>query len=78
MIRRSSKWWLVMTALLLLTQSLLAKQLPDREAGCGYDRERKCRQVPEGGSTAAYLVGAGVICFGAMLVRSRLTKRQTA
>jgi hypothetical protein len=30
--------------------------------------------VPEGGSTAIYLLGAGLTCFGAMFLRSRLAK----
>jgi hypothetical protein len=30
--------------------------------------------VPEGGSTAIYLLGAGLTCFGAMFLRSRLVK----
>ncbi len=33
-----------------------------------------CAQVPEGGSTAIYLLGAGLACFGAMFLRSRLAK----
>jgi hypothetical protein len=31
-------------------------------------------QVPEGGSALVYLVGAGLICFGAMFLRSKLAK----
>ena len=31
-------------------------------------------QVPEGGYAAVYLLGAGLTCVGAMLVRSRLAK----
>ncbi len=34
-----------------------------------------CQQVPEGGSTAIYLIGAGATCLVAMFVRSRLSKR---
>jgi hypothetical protein len=30
--------------------------------------------VPEGGSTAIYLLGAGLTCVGAMFLRSRLAK----
>jgi hypothetical protein len=29
------------------------------------------QQVPEGGSAAIYLIGAGLTCFGAMFLRSR-------
>jgi len=77
MTRRSAKWSLAMTALLLLTPALSAARHPEKGKGCrDYDRDQKCRQVPEGGSTAAYLLGAGVICLGAMAVRSRLAKPQ--
>lgn len=31
--------------------------------------------VPEGGSAAIYLLGAGVTCLGAMFIRSRDSKR---
>ena len=31
--------------------------------------------MPEGGSTAIYLLGAGLTCFGAMFLRSKLAKR---
>ncbi len=73
---RSMKWWLTLAALLLLTPSFSAAQHADRDRGCG-DRgrhDRNCRQVPEGGSTAAYLLGAGVTCLGAIFVRSRLNR----
>ena len=30
-----------------------------------------CQQVPEGGSAAIYLLGAGITCLGAMVIRSR-------
>ncbi len=33
-----------------------------------------CKQLPEGGSAAIYLLGAGITCLGAMLIRSRETK----
>jgi hypothetical protein len=35
-------------------------------------------QVPEGGSATAYLVGAGLVCFGAMFLRSKLAKAPQA
>lgn len=35
-------------------------------------------QVPEGGTAVAYLVGAGVVCFGAMFLRSKIAKRPQA
>jgi hypothetical protein len=30
--------------------------------------------VPEGGPAVVYLLGAGVVCFGAMFLRSKLAK----
>ena len=37
-----------------------------------------CQQLPEGGSAAIYLLGAGITCLGAMLIRSRETKTKQA
>ena len=37
-----------------------------------------CRQVPEGGSAAIYLLGAGITCLGAMLIRYRETRSKQA
>ncbi len=37
-----------------------------------------CQQVPEGGSAAIYLLGAGITCLGAMLIRYRETKPKQA
>jgi hypothetical protein len=44
---------------------------PNRDKKCDDRREKKCRQVPEGGSAVVYLLGAGITCLGAMVVRSR-------
>jgi hypothetical protein len=55
------KWWLAVVAVLCLTPAALAKRKP-------------LATVPEGGSTAVYLLGAGITCLGAMVVRSRLPK----
>jgi hypothetical protein len=47
----------------------------DRDHGCDPRRDRQCQQqVPEGGSTAIYLLGAGLTCFGAMFLRSKALK----
>jgi len=35
---------------------------------------RRCQQVPEGGSGVVYLLGAGLTCLGAMVIRSRAAK----
>lgn len=52
------KWWLAVVAVLCLAPAAFAKHKP-RTA------------VPDGGSAAVYLLGAGITCLGAMVVRSR-------
>lgn len=37
-----------------------------------------CKAMPEGGSTAAYLVAAGAICGIALLLRKRLRKARVS
>ena len=46
---------------------------PLREPG-----HRKRQTVPEGGSALAYLALAGLSCFGAMAIRSRVKANETA
>jgi hypothetical protein len=42
---------------------------------CRHPTDPGCSSsVPEGGSTAIYLLGAGLICTGAMFLRSRVAK----
>jgi hypothetical protein len=79
MSKQNAKWWLALAALLLVTPAFSAAQRADKAKGCGnHDRDdRKCRQVPEGGSAPAYLLGAGATCLGAMFVRSRLGNPRT-
>jgi len=60
------KWLLGVVALCCLAPAAFAKPCATAVG---------CTQVPEGGSTAIYLLGAGLTCFGAMLLRSRLAKR---
>jgi hypothetical protein len=55
------KWWLALVAVLCLTPAAFAKRKP-------------LATVPEGGSAAVYLLGAGITCLGAMVVRSRLPR----
>jgi hypothetical protein len=52
---------------------LIPASFADRDhGGCGDRRSHQdCRGMPEGGSTAIYLLGAGLTCFGAMFLRSR-------
>ena len=66
---RNGKWWLALVTLFCLAPAAFADH--------GYDpqspRKRKL-QVPEGGSTAIYLLGVGLTCFGAMFLRSKIAK----
>jgi len=68
----SRKCLLAVVALLCITPASFANR--------PYKDKDKCRQgvncqkVPEGGSAAIYLLGAGITCLGAMLIRSRETK----
>lgn len=43
---------------------------------CDKNHPQDCRTstAPEGGSAAIYLLGAGLICTGAMFLRSRAVK----
>ncbi len=68
--------WLAFVVFLCLIPSAFAVK-PYRDRGCN-DRHRNCRQVPEGGSGIIYLLGAGITCAGAMLIRSRETKLNPA
>ena len=62
---RKAKWWLAAVAICCLAPAAFADQSPNK---------RKPRNVPEGGSTAIYLLGAGLTCFGAMFLRSKLAR----
>jgi hypothetical protein len=55
------KRWLALVAVLCLVTPAVGKHKPTK-------------QVPEGGSAAVYLLGAGITCLGAMVVRSRFAK----
>lgn len=78
MSNRSSKL-LLLAGLLFLTPlfSLAEPRADHHQKGCdGRDqRSSNCAQVPEGGSTSIYLLGAGLTCMGAIFVRSRLSKQ---
>jgi len=70
------KW--VLTALLLLCFAP-ASFAGRNKGGCDSWWSRDCQPkpqcgVPEGGSPAVYLLGAGLICVGGMFVRSRWVK----
>jgi hypothetical protein len=56
---RNGKWWLALVAMCCLAPAAFADQA----------KLKPKLQVPEGGSTATYLLGAGLTCFGAMFLR---------
>jgi len=63
--------------LMFLVPSSFARP-KDRDHGCDPKRDRRCEQVPEGGSATIYLLGAGITCLGAIVIRSRsLTATQS-
>jgi hypothetical protein len=77
----TGKWWLAAILIGCLAPAAFAERRGHGHGdggggggGCGEDRHGDCRQVPEGGSTAIYLLGAGLTCFGAMFLRSRIGK----
>jgi hypothetical protein len=65
------KWFLAALILLCLAPFTFAIK-PNRDKGCGQGRERKCQQVPEGGSALVYVLGTGIACLGAVISRSRV------
>ena len=72
---RQKKWWVSAVLVCCLAPAAFAIKERGGDRGCDPHRDRNCQQqVPEGGSTAVYLLGAGLTCFGAMFVRSRIAK----
>jgi hypothetical protein len=66
---------LALLLLCLAPASFASKPNRDRDRDrCDPRRDRKCQQVPEGGSAAIYLLGAGITCLGAIVIRSRSLK----
>lgn len=69
------KW--LFTGLLLLCFAPASFAGPVR--ACDHYRQRNCQptqQVPEGGSSATYLLGAGLVCAGAMFARFRMQRAE--
>ena len=69
------KWWLGAALLLSLVPSSFAVERYHND----HEKRRTSgpparQQVPEGGSAAIYLLGAGITCLGAMFIRSRSVK----
>jgi hypothetical protein len=77
--KRNGKWLLAVVAMCCLAPAALAHR---RDPGCCDPRWQNCGKhdgpppaaVPEGGSAAIYLLGAGLTCVGAMFLRSRIAK----
>jgi hypothetical protein len=70
MSKLKNKWWLGIIVVFCLVPAAFA----DRDKCDPHDRgqDKHCQQqVPEGGSAAIYLLGAGLTCFGAMYLRSK-------
>ncbi len=63
------KWLLAVVALCWLTPAAFATGCASTSAGCP-----PTQAMPEGGSTATYLLGSGLTCFGAMFLRLRFDK----
>jgi hypothetical protein len=59
------KWWLAGVMVLGLATAAFAGQ----PANPG--QKHKHKKLPEGGSAVVYLLGTGITCLGAMLMRSR-------
>ena len=75
MIKRNGKWWLGVVAVCCVAPAAFASFGHQDHRGCDARHSRdKCQQVPEGGSTAVYLLGAGLTCVGAMFLRSKAAK----
>ncbi len=72
------KWWLGLLAFLCLASTTFGAQDEARKK-CDDKHPRNCTtRASEGGSSLVYVLGAGVTCLGAMLVRSRLAKRKSS
>ena len=73
------KWFRTFVVVCCLSCAAFAKKDIDDDKDNDKDKDKchptkNCVQVPESGSAAIYLLGAGLTCVGAMLVRSKLAK----
>jgi hypothetical protein len=65
---KNGKWWLAAVVICCLAPAAFA------DRGFNPQLNKPKQQVPEGGSTAIYLLEAGLTCFGAMFLWSKLAK----
>ena len=75
--RFSRNFWFTAVLLACLAPSTFAVK-PNRDRGCDGRHNKKCQQVPEGGSALIYVLGAGVACLGAVFSRNRVAKLNNA
>lgn len=68
----SRKWWLTSLAFLLLMPAASAGVLKPKP------KDPPRTSVPEGGSALVYVLGAGITCLGAIVVRSRTARPETS
>jgi len=69
------KWWLALVVLLCLAPSTFAAKDEAQTKKCDAKHPKNCAmQVPEGSSSLVYVLGVGVTCLGAMLLRSRVAR----
>ncbi len=69
------KWWLTAVALLLLVPVASARPLKGKPKHRQFNEPAPASvTVPESGSGLLYVIGAGTLCLGAMLMRSRSIK----
>jgi hypothetical protein len=73
---RVARKWFIRTSLLLclVTVSFALDRVPDKHKGKCKPHDDCSQQVPEGGSTAMYLLAAGLACVTAVSLRSRSAK----
>jgi len=77
MIVKARKNWLLAGALVFLIPVFSVAHPSDKDKGCSFRDSKKCRQVPDGGSAATYLLAVGATCLGALMVRSRFDKSRS-
>ena len=68
------KCWLTSLALLLLLPAAFATPVKSHQRHRQSLADPPTLTVPEGGSALIYVLGAGMTCLGAMVVRSRCAR----
>ena len=73
MSNRGGRWWLAIVVIGCLAPVAFGDHDRGHHQRCE-PYQWNCQQVPEGGSSTIYLVGAGLTCLGAMFLRSKVAK----